>query len=77
VLPLLAREPGAGNIAGSDPEALDMAWEVVRAVLQGLAVWWYGHQHVPRDRVVTTAMNALWLGFERVRRGETWRQPGA
>ncbi len=71
-LPLLAGERGAENIAGSDEESLEMAWEVVRSVLQGLAVWWYWHQHVPRQRVVTTAMNALWLGFERVLRGETW-----
>jgi AcrR family transcriptional regulator len=73
VLPLLAREPGAERIAGPDPEAMEMAWEVVRAVLQGLAIWWYGHRHVPRERVVTTAMNALWIGFDRVLRGETWR----
>jgi AcrR family transcriptional regulator len=71
-LPLLAREPGAGNIAGPDAEAMDMAWEVFRAVLQGLALWWYEHQHVPREQVVATAMNALWLGFERVSAGERW-----
>jgi hypothetical protein len=27
---------------------------------------------VPRERIVATAVNALWIGFERVRRGETW-----
>jgi AcrR family transcriptional regulator len=74
-LPLLAREPGAERIAGTDAEALDMAWEVFRAVLQGLALWWYDHRHVPRDRVVATAMNALWVGFERVSHGEQWRAP--
>ena len=73
LLPMLAQEPGAENIAGADMEAMDMAWEVFRAVLQGLAQWWYEHQHVPRERVVATAMNALWLGFERVTQGEVWR----
>lgn len=74
LLPLLAREPGAENLAGSaDQEALDMVWEILRAVLQGLALWWYEHQHIPREQVVATAMNALWIGFERARRGETWR----
>lgn len=73
LLPLLAGEPGAQEVAGSaEREALDMVWEIVRAVLQGLALWWYEHQHVPRDQVVATAMNALWIGFDRARRGETW-----
>lgn len=71
-LPLLARESGATNIAGASPEALEMAWEVFRAVLQGLALWWYEHRGVPRDQIVATAMNALWLGFDRVQRGERW-----
>jgi AcrR family transcriptional regulator len=75
LLPLLAREPGAETIAGSDgPEALDMVWEILRAVLQGLALWWYEHQHVPREQVVATAMNALWIGFDRARYGETWQR---
>jgi AcrR family transcriptional regulator len=72
LLPLLAAEPGTELIAGPEREAMDMAWEIFRAVLQGLALWWYEHQHVPRERVVATAMNALWLGFERVAGGETW-----
>jgi AcrR family transcriptional regulator len=73
LVPLLAREPGAERMAGSaDTEAIDMLWEVFRAVLQGLALWWYEHRHVPRERIVATAMNALWVGFERVLGGETW-----
>ena len=74
LLPLLAREPGAEAVAGSaDQEALDMVWEILRAVLQGLALWWHEHQHVPREQVVATAMNAIWIGFERAQRGETWQ----
>ena len=74
LLPLLAREPGAENIAGSaDQDAMDMVWEILRAVLQGLALWWYEHQHIPREQVVATAMNALWIGFDRARKGETWQ----
>ena len=73
MLPLLGREPGAEEIAGSaDPEALDLLWEILRAVLQGLALWWYEHQHIPREQIVSTAMNALWIGFERVQLGTTW-----
>jgi len=73
LLPLLAQQPGAAQIAGSQqPEALDLLWEIVRSVLQGLALWWYEHQHVPRQQIVTTAMNALWIGFERARQGDSW-----
>jgi AcrR family transcriptional regulator len=73
VLPLLARELDPDRVpSGSGDEAMEMAWEVVRAILQGLALWWYEHPHVPRAQVVATAMNALWMGFDRLRRGEFW-----
>ena len=69
---ILAREPGAENIAGSEHHELEMAAEVMRAGLTGLAIWWTEHPEVPRERIVETAINAVWLGFERVRRGERW-----
>jgi AcrR family transcriptional regulator len=66
---ILAREPGAERIAGSgDPEALQMAAEIIRSGLTGLAIWWNEHPHVPRERIVQTAVNVLWEGFERARR---------
>jgi hypothetical protein len=60
------------------PRAIDawfayMAWEIMRAALRGLALWWYEHQHVPREQVVATAMNAVWIGFERMLAGEIWQ----
>jgi AcrR family transcriptional regulator len=67
MLPLLARE-----LATHAPHLLDMAWEVLRAGLQGLALWWHEHQDIPREQVVAAAMNTLWLGFQRLRDGETW-----
>ena len=74
LVPLLAGQPGSARIAGSAQlESLDMLWEVLRAVLQGLALWWYEHQEVARERIVATAMNALWIGYERVLAGEVWR----
>jgi AcrR family transcriptional regulator len=70
---ILGREEGAENIAGAaDDDALIMAAEVMRAGLTGLAIWWMDHPEVPRERIVATAVNALWIGFERVQRGETW-----
>ena len=74
VIPLLTQEPGTANILDfAGEEALDMVWEVLRGVLQGLALWWYEHQQVPRSQVVSTAMNTLWIGFERTGRGELWQ----
>ncbi len=73
VMPLFLRERGIEEPASADADALDMAWEVMRAVLQGLALWWYEHRHVPRAQIVATAMNALWIGFERALAGETWQ----
>jgi hypothetical protein len=70
---ILGREPGAENIAGAaDPLSLEMAAEVIRAGLTGLAIWWADHPEVPRERIVATAMNAIWIGFERAGRGESW-----
>jgi AcrR family transcriptional regulator len=77
ILPLFAAEPGAENIAGSvTDEGIEMVWVVLRGVLQGLAVWWSEHPDVPRERVVTTAMNSLWIGFERAQAGEVWQDTG-
>lgn len=72
---ILGREPGAEGIAGSrETEALEMAAEVMRSGLTGLAIWWSEHPDVPRAQVVATAVNVLWVGFERVQRGERWER---
>lgn len=73
IMALFAEQPGAGNLAGSiEGEGLEMAWVVMRGILQGLATWWYEHPEVPREAVVATSMNALWIGFQRVASGEVW-----
>ena len=77
LLGLLAREPGAETLAAAQqPYALDMVWEILRGVLQGLALWWHEHQDVPRGHLVSTAMNTLWIGFERALNGESWPTTG-
>jgi AcrR family transcriptional regulator len=62
---VLAREPGAGYSGGGDQETFEMAGEVLRAGLVGLALWWHDHPHVSREQIVRTAYNVLWVGFER------------
>ena len=52
-----------------------MAAEVIRAGLAGLAIWWADHPEVTREQIVTTAVNSIWVGFERVSKGEAWEQP--
>jgi AcrR family transcriptional regulator len=70
---IVGAEPGAENLAGAqDAAAFEMAVEMIRSALTGLAVWWREHPQVPREHVVATAMNVLWIGFERIRAGERW-----
>lgn len=74
VMPLATAEPGMLDLTESATAAtLDMLWEVLRGVLQGLAMWWYEHPDIPREQVVAVAVNTLWIGFERVQQGEAWR----
>jgi AcrR family transcriptional regulator len=72
VMPLFLQERGITDLGAVDRDEVEMGWESIRAVLQGLALWWYEHQQVPRARVVAAAMNAVWIGLERVSAGESW-----
>jgi AcrR family transcriptional regulator len=54
------------------PLSLAMAAEVIRGGLTELAIWWSDHPEVSREQIVATAMNTVWIGFERVSAGETW-----
>jgi AcrR family transcriptional regulator len=71
---ILGAERGAQGLAGAqDAAAFEMAVELIRSGLTGLAVWWREHPQVPREHVVATAMNVLWIGFERVSAGDRWQ----
>jgi AcrR family transcriptional regulator len=77
IMSLFASQPDAEKVIGPEAEqGLEMAWIVMRGVLQGLAMWWYEHPEVSRERVVATAMNALWVGWERTQAGEAWLPDG-
>jgi AcrR family transcriptional regulator len=66
--------PGSGHLqAPGAPLPLAMAAEVIRGGLTELAIWWSGHPEVSREQIVATAMNTVWIGFERVSGGEAWR----
>jgi AcrR family transcriptional regulator len=67
---IVGRESGSAATAGGHAD--EMAAELMRAGLAGLAIWWSDHPDVPREQIVASALNVLWIGLERVRRGETW-----
>jgi AcrR family transcriptional regulator len=65
---------GSAHLQGEGaPLALAMAAEVIRGGLTELAIWWSEHPEVSREQIVATAMNTVWIGFERVSGGERWR----
>lgn len=58
---ILGADPDASRTAtGDDPLAFEMAAEVIRAGLTGLAVWWVDHPDVSKERIVATALRVLW-----------------
>jgi AcrR family transcriptional regulator len=61
-----------GGEQAGEPVELEMAAVVMRSALTGLAVWWLDHPEVTREQIVATAVNVIWIGFERVRAGERW-----
>lgn len=71
---ILGGQPGGATLAGSDdPLALEMAAEVIRSGLTGLAIWWLRHPEVQRGQIVEVALNVVWIGMERAARGEAWK----
>jgi AcrR family transcriptional regulator len=70
---ILARVGGAEQVRLDAARlSLAMAAEVIRGGLTELAIWWSDHPEVSREQIVATAMNTVWVGFERVSAGETW-----
>ena len=46
-----------------------MGADMIRTDLTGLAIRWSENPEVSREEVVATAVNAVWIGLERVRGG--------
>jgi AcrR family transcriptional regulator len=72
VTALLRHEAEAAQVDLGDDLGVELAWETLRAVLQGLAAWWYDHPQVSKARIVDAAMNAIWIGLERTLNGDRW-----
>lgn len=50
-------------IPGRPQEENEMAGEVIRAGLVGLALWWHDHPHVPREKIAAVGLDVLWRGY--------------
>lgn len=78
VADLIAQDPRV-QAGGADAEvreqAIEMTAQMVVGSAQSLANWWNEHQDVPRKRLVAIAMDMLWLGLDRMSKGE--RLPGS
>ena len=71
----VARGLGMGSGDDRDEQLkIEMLGELWGSALKGLARWWYDRRDVPRAKLVSVAMDALWIGLERLRTGERWRQ---
>ena len=76
VAALIAAEP-TQPAAGDDDERRDLAVEILAQQLTGavqsLAYWWGEHPDVPRAFLVERVMDFAWVGLERLRSGERYR----
>jgi AcrR family transcriptional regulator len=51
----------------SQEQQLEVLAEGTKSAINGLAAWWWEHRDIPRDEVVSLAMDLLFVGIERLR----------
>ena len=54
------------------PLLVQMLAQPLVGAMQSLADWWDLHREVPRDELIQIAMDFVWIGQERLSRGERW-----
>lgn len=75
---LMAEDAEAAKLLEREQSALaieTLAHQLTGAV-RALANWWDEHRDVPRETVLTMAMEFAWLGLERLGEGERWGGTG-
>jgi len=75
VADLIRLDPELGRRQVGEPEIERMAVLIVGST-STLAEWWIEHPEVEREELISTLMNVLWLGFERLRAGERYTGDG-
>jgi hypothetical protein len=68
-LMLVNRRTSPSRLAAAEPVVRLLA-PIAIGGLMSLISWWLDHPEVPRERAETMAVEFLWLGLERIRRGE-------
>jgi AcrR family transcriptional regulator len=68
---LIASDPGAR--ADADDHSIEMLAQQLSGGVQGLANWWYAHQEVPRDELVSRVMDFAWVGLGSLSQGNRYR----
>jgi AcrR family transcriptional regulator len=53
-------------------QMLQMVAQQLVGAMQSLADWWELHPEVPREEVLQAAMDFVWVGQDRLSRGERW-----
>ena len=62
-----------GEITPAEAEVVvPMLAQQLLGAVQFLANWWDDHREIPRERVLATAMDFIWLGLDRLGQGERW-----
>ena len=54
------------------PLLVQMIAQQLVGAMQSLADWWDLHRDVPREELIRIAMDFVWIGQERIIRGERW-----
>lgn len=75
---LMAADARHTQLTDPRPEqVVDMLARQLVGAVQALANWWNDHSEVPRERVLSLAMDFAWVGLERLGEGERWNAGAA
>jgi len=78
IVALMTEEAEA--LIAADPElqgAIEMIAQQLIGAVQSLADWWGEHREVPKERLIATMMDMVWVGMDRVSAGERWPGPSS
>jgi AcrR family transcriptional regulator len=69
-------EPAESDDLARRDLAVEMLAQQLTGAVQSLANWWGDHPEVEREWLVERVMDFAWLGLERLRAGERYRETG-
>ena len=70
---MAADRPAAAHLDPAEAEVVvPMLAQQLLGSVQFLANWWDEHREIPRERILATAMDFIWVGVDRLGQGERW-----